>query len=62
MPPQLPVCLLVISACCPKDSDDIQFFNENFQLSGIVQYVDGRNDSKTLDDVTLFGARVQVNF
>ncbi len=23
MPPQLPVCLLVISACCPKDSDDI---------------------------------------
>ena len=56
------MCLLVESSCCPKDSDDIQFFNENFQLSGIVQYVDGRNDSKTLDDVTLFGARVQANF
>jgi hypothetical protein len=38
------------------------FFNDNFQLSGIVQYVDGRNGSKTLDDVTLLGARVQANF
>jgi hypothetical protein len=38
------------------------YFTDNFQLTGFMQYVDGRNGSKTLDDVTLFGARVQSNF
>ncbi len=38
------------------------FFNDNFQLSGIVQFIDDRNGSKTLDDVTILGARLQANF
>lgn len=38
------------------------FLSENFHISGIMQYVDGRNGSKTLDDVTLLGLRVQANF
>lgn len=38
------------------------YLTENFQISGIVQYVDSPNGNKTLSDVTLFGARVQANF
>jgi high affinity Mn2+ porin len=37
-------------------------FNENFHLSGIFQYVHDRNANARLDDVYVFGGRVQANF
>ena len=38
------------------------FFTDNFQLSGIFQFINNRNGNSSLSDVTVVGARVQANF